>query len=212
MDEVEVTVNWILEEIKNDIVLLYCTSNYTADYSSVNMKAMITMKDKFNLSVGYSDHTEGIEIPVLAVALGAEVIEKHFTYDKDAEGHDHKASLKPSQLKQMVTEIRNVERAVGNGIKCPADEELSTKIAARKSIVWLKDVDENKIISLEDLCIKRPGDGIPPYMIDDLVGKKTARKCYKDNIVKKRIILIYEKSTYYRICRKKHIAGFERRV
>ena len=185
MDEVEAAVNWIKEENNFDIVLLHCTSNYPADYSSVNMKAMIAMKEKFDLPVGYSDHTEGIAIPILATAFGSVVIEKHFTYDKNADGPDHKASLEPEELKQMVAEIRKVESAIGNGIKCPTNEELSTKIAARKSIVWLKDIDENTIIRLDDLCIKRPGDGIPPYMIEDLVGKKTTRKCYKDNCVKK---------------------------
>lgn len=185
MDEVESAVGWIKETGNNEITLLHCTSNYPADFSSVNMKAMLSMKYRFDLPVGYSDHTNGTEIPVLAVAYGAQIIEKHFTYDKKAYGPDHKASLEPGQLKQMVEQIRNVEKAIGNGVKNPTDEELSTRIAARKSIVWAKNMDKGETIKLDDLCFKRPGNGIPPYMIDELIGKKTTRRCYKDDCVKK---------------------------
>lgn len=185
MDEVERAVGWIKQEKNNNIVLMHCTSNYPAGYSTVNMKAMISMKEKFNLPVGYSDHTKGIEIPIMAVSYGAEIIEKHFTYDINAIGPDHKASLSPKQLKQMVSSIRNVEAAVGDGIKAPSDEEMSTRIAARKSLVWADDMEENDIIDVSNLTIKRPGDGIPPYMIDSLKGKRTRKKCLKDNSVKK---------------------------
>lgn len=183
LEEVSKAVQWINETGNNDIVLFHCTSNYPAAYSSVNMEAMNTLKKEFRYPVGYSDHTPGIEIPLMAVAYGAEVIEKHFTYDKTAEGPDHKASLNPEELEEMVRTIRNVEIAVGTGEKRPTDEEMETRKAARKSLVWKKDISAGTVVQIGDLCCKRPGDGIPPENMESMIGKVAVIDCKADTLV-----------------------------
>jgi len=166
----------ILKDCK--VTLLHCTTEYPCPYEGVNMKAMSTMKDKFNLSVGYSDHTQGIEIPIMAVAMGAEVIEKHFTLDKNMDGPDHKASLEPDELKQMVKEIRNVEKAFGNGIKEPQEAEIKNIEIARKSIVAKCNIKKGEIFNEQNLACKRPAKGISPMKWDEIIGT-AAKKDYK---------------------------------
>jgi N-acetylneuraminate synthase/N,N'-diacetyllegionaminate synthase len=141
----------------------------------VNLKAMLTLKEEFEVNIGYSDHTIGIEVPIAAVALGAKVIEKHFTLDKNMEGPDHKASLDPLELKHMVKSIRNIERALsGSGIKEPSDSELKNIQIARKSIHINKSLEKGHVIKKEDLIMVRPGDGISPMDIDKYLNKQIA--------------------------------------
>lgn len=171
MDEVEEAVTWIEEAGNKQITLLHCTSNYPTPYSDVNMNAMITLDKAFPYPTGYSDHTQGIIIPIMAVSMGATVIEKHFTLDKNMEGPDHKASLDVGELKGMVSAIRNIEAAKGNGDKKPAESELSTRDVARKSVVAAKEIKKGQVIHKEDLCLKRPGNGILPKEIEKIIGK-----------------------------------------
>ena len=166
-----------------NVSLLHCTTEYPCPYENVNMKAMLTMRDKFGLPVGYSDHTQGIEIPVMAVAMGATIIEKHFTLDKTMEGPDHKASLEPDELKQMVDEIRNVEKAFGNGVKEPQEAEKKNIEIARKSIVAKCDIKKGEIFSDANITTKRPGNGISPMMWDEIVGKKANKDYQEDELI-----------------------------
>lgn len=177
LDEIQDALN-ILKDCK--VSLLHCTTEYPCPYDNVNMKAMLTMKDKFNLPVGYSDHTQGIEIPIMAVAMGATIIEKHFTLDKNMEGPDHKASLEPDELKQMVKEIRNVEKAFGSGVKEPQESEKKNIKIARKSIVAKCDIKKGDLFSEINLTCKRPGNGISPMKWDEIIGT-IANKDYKED-------------------------------
>lgn len=183
MEEVEQAVNWIKQEGNQNIILFHCTSNYPAAYSSVNMNALRAIKERFGYAVGYSDHTKGIEIPLMAVAYGAQYIEKHFTYDKNAMGPDHKASLEPDELGKMVRAIRNIEAAFGDGIKKPTMEEFSTREVARKSLVWSKDMKKGQVIGWKDICCKRPGTGILPEKKEEFIGKTVSRDCTADRLI-----------------------------
>jgi N-acetylneuraminate synthase/N,N'-diacetyllegionaminate synthase len=161
---------------KEQITILHCNTEYPTPMNDVNLMAMHAIYEKFNIKVGYSDHTLGIEIPIAAVALGAKVIEKHFTLDRKMEGPDHIASLEPHELKAMVTAIRNVERAIsGSGLKEPSESEKKNIDIARKSIHYASNLNENSIISLNDLIMLRPGSGISPMQIDEVVGKSLAK-------------------------------------
>jgi N,N'-diacetyllegionaminate synthase len=171
LGEVEKAVQAIKRVGNDQINLLHCTSNYPTAYEDVNLSAMLTLKNAFKVTVGYSDHTEGIEIPIAAVAMGAKIIEKHFTLDKNMGGPDHKASLNPAELKQMVNSIRNIEKAIGDGIKVCNKNEESTKKLARKSIVAGKRIKSGEIISYENITFKRPENGVSPLFIDEIVGK-----------------------------------------
>ena len=144
---------------------------------------MISIKDRFKVNIGYSDHTLGIEIPVAAVALGATVIEKHFTLDKMMEGPDHKSSLDPTELMDMVVAIRNIESALGNGIKTPSESESKNKVLARKSIVANKDIKKGVVFTNENLTIKRPGNGISPMLWDEYIGKKATKDYIEDELI-----------------------------
>lgn len=166
----------------SDIALLHCTTNYPCPFDEVNLKAMLTISEAFKLPVGYSDHTLGIEIPIAAVAMGAKIIEKHFTLDRQLPGPDHKASLEPEELALMVNGIRNVEAALGDGIKRPNTSECETMVAARKSLVASRDIERNQLLRSEDVCIKRPGDGLQPSLKDVIVGKKLRRSVRKDEL------------------------------
>lgn len=160
---------------KNSITILHCNTEYPTPMSDVNLKAMLSLKDAFEVNIGYSDHTLGIEVPIAAVTLGATVIEKHFTLDKNMEGPDHKASLDPKELKYMVRSIRNIEMALsGNGIKEPSASELKNIQIARKSIHTNKSLSKGDILKKEDLIMMRPGDGISPMEIDLYLNKKVA--------------------------------------
>jgi N,N'-diacetyllegionaminate synthase len=163
--------------------LLHCTSNYPCPYDEVNLKAMITMKEAFKLNVGYSDHTLGIEVPIAAVALGATIIEKHFTLDRNMKGPDHKASLEPKELKEMVQSIRNIEKSMGNGIKKPNDSEIEIMKVARKSIVAARNISKGEIFTEKNIEIKRPGTGISPEQYNFIIGKKANIDFKKDELI-----------------------------
>ena len=183
LGEVEDAIEAIKETGNNEICLLHCTSNYPTNYEDVNLNAMITLKNAFKLSVGYSDHTIGIEVPVAAVAMGAKIIEKHFTLDKLMEGPDHKASLNLEELKQMVTSIRNIESAFGNGIKRCNGSEVNTREIARKSIVASVNIKKGETISFSNIAFKRPGNGISPKLINDIIGKKAVKDIDVDSFI-----------------------------
>ncbi|HET8887034.1 MAG TPA: N-acetylneuraminate synthase [Salinimicrobium sp.] len=165
---------------KEQITIVHCNTDYPTAMEDVNLKAMNAIGNEMGVEIGYSDHTLGIEIPIAAVALGAKVIEKHFTLDRNLPGPDHKASLEPAELKAMVTGIRNVEKAIsGSGIKEPSASELKNKPVARKSIVAARAIQKNEIFSEENITIKRPGSGISPMLWDQIIGSK-ATKDYKE--------------------------------
>lgn len=161
---------------KNKITILHCTTDYPTAMEDVNLNAMKNIATHFNLPVGYSDHTLGIEVPIAAVAMGASVIEKHFTLNKTLPGPDHKASLEPNELKAMITGIRNIEKAFGNYEKKPTTAEQKNMLVARKSIHLAKSVERGHTISESDLVMKRPGDGISPMLMETVIGKKTKSK------------------------------------
>jgi len=166
-----------------DVVLLHCVTSYPAKMEDVNLRVLETLKHAFKLPVGFSDHTLGITVPIAAVSLGAVVIEKHFTLDKNLPGPDHKASLEPDELKEMVAAIRDVERALGDGIKRPTKEKEEIKKVARRSVVAKVDVPKGTTITGDMLDVKRPGTGIAPKYMDIIVGKKAKENIRKDEIV-----------------------------
>ena len=162
------------------LTLLHCVSDYPADFSEVNLKAMLTIKEAFKLPVGYSDHTLGIEVPIAAVALGARIIEKHFTLDKSFPGPDHRASLEPHELKEMVKAIRNVEKSLGNNIKRPTNNELKVMKVARRSLIAKRNIKDGETVKKSDIAIKRPGLGIPPKFKEIVIGMRLSREIKKD--------------------------------
>ena len=168
---------------KGNITVLHCNTEYPTPFEDVNLRAMQTIKNTFDVKIGYSDHTEGIEIPIAAVALGATMIEKHFTLDKTMEGPDHKASLEPNELKMMVKSIRNIEKAFGNGIKTPSNSEKKNIEIARKSIHIAKNLPENHILEENDLIMKRPATGISPMKMEEIIGKKLKINKETDDIL-----------------------------
>lgn len=157
-----------------DVILLQCVTNYPAAAEDINLRAMLSMKSAFDVNVGYSDHTLGIEVALAAVALGACVIEKHFTLDKNFAGPDHRASLEPQEFRAMVEGIRKVEASLGNGEKVPAASEAGNAAVARRSIVAARDISKGTLITSAEIAFKRPGTGLPPRMVDQVLGK-TAR-------------------------------------
>lgn len=163
------------------LILLHCTTQYPTPMEDVNLLAMLTLSKEFNLPAGYSDHTRGIEIPVAAAALGAVVIEKHFTLSRQMEGPDHKASLEPGELASMVKSIRNVEKALGDGKKEIKDSERLNILAARRSIVAKRHIPEGAVITEEDICAKRPASGISPMLWDSVVGSRALRSYSPDD-------------------------------
>ncbi|MBQ2666258.1 N-acetylneuraminate synthase [Methanobrevibacter sp.] len=169
LDEIRETYNYI--ENKNDLIILHCITGYPTSFEEANLNFIKTLQKEFNVPIGFSDHSPGIELPIAAVALGACVVEKHFTLDKNFEGPDHKASLNPKEFKSMVDAIRNVEVAMGDGIRKFSENEMEIKKVARKSIVLNEDISKGTVLKREMLSIKRPGTGIPPKFIDDVVGK-----------------------------------------
>jgi len=162
------------------LTLLHCVSEYPAKYEDVNLKAMLTLKKAFKFPVGYSDHTLGIEIPIAAVALGARIIEKHFTLDKNLPGPDHKASLEPQELKQMVRAIRNVEKSLGDGIKRPTQSELEMMKVVRRSLMATRDIKAGEVVKELDIAIKRPETGILPKFKKIVIGMRPTRDIKKD--------------------------------
>jgi N-acetylneuraminate synthase len=166
------------------LTLLHCVSNYPAAVEDTNLLAMKTMERAFGLPVGYSDHTLGIEISIASVAMGAKVIEKHFTLDRDMEGPDHKTSLEPDELKAMVKAIRNIEKALGDGTKRPMESEADMRNIARKSIVSARDIKAGETITVNDILVKRPGVGIAPELIEQVINKIAKINIKKDSLLK----------------------------
>ena len=166
-----------------EISILHCTTNYPCPMEEVNLNAMVTLKKAFKLQTGYSDHTLGIEVPIAAVSLGATIIEKHFTLDRTMPGPDHRASLEPNELKDMVNAIRNIEIAMGSGIKKPSDSELKNKPIARKSIVAKCKIKQGDVFTIENLAVKRPGNGITPMRWDEIIGRKAIRTFEEDDLI-----------------------------
>ncbi len=168
---------------KDNITVLHANTMYPTPMRDVNLKAMLTIGETFDISYGYSDHTLGIEVDIAAVAMGAKCIEKHFTLDKNLEGPDHKASLEPDELKSMISAIRNIEIALGSGIKKPTDSETSNIQIARKSIVAKTKIKKGDVLNEKNLSIKRPGSGISPMRWDKIVGTKAKKNYNEDELL-----------------------------
>ncbi|WP_075590620.1 N-acetylneuraminate synthase [Labilibacter marinus] len=169
---------------KSNITILHCTTEYPTPMEEVNLNAMLQIEKYFNTSIGYSDHTQGIEVPVAAVALGAKVIEKHFTLDCTLPGPDHIASLEPTELKEMVKCIRNIEKAIaGTGIKAPTKSELKNRKVARKSIVAAKEISKGDLFTEDNLDVKRPGTGLSPMNWDEVIGKIAPKDFNIDELI-----------------------------
>jgi len=171
MEEVEASVRAIRDAGNGQIVLLQCVTNYPAEASDSNLRAMKTMESAFGVPVGYSDHTPGMAVPLAAVALGACIIEKHFTLDRTLPGPDHRASAEPDELRDLVNGIRAVESALGSGIKEPALSELANAAVARRSLFAAADLEAGVRLAAESIVMRRPGTGVPPSMLDQCVGR-----------------------------------------
>lgn len=183
MAEIEAAIRVLKENGTKEIKLLHCNTEYPTPFEDVNLRAMKTMRDAFGLEVGYSDHTKGIEVPVAAVALGATVIEKHFTLDRNMEGPDHRASLEPDELAEMVQSIRHIEKALGTGEKKPSTSEIKNIAVARKSIVAKTAIKAGEELTEENLTVKRPGTGISPMKWHEVVGTKAVRDFQEDELI-----------------------------
>ena len=186
LDEVEAAVE-VLEKGgigRADITLLHCTTQYPTPYDAVNLRAMNALRTLGCGGVGYSDHTVGVEVPVAAVAMGAKVIEKHFTLDKNMPGPDHRASLSPDELKTMVAMVRNIEASLGTGEKTVADAERSNIEVARKSIVAARDIKRGEILTEENITVKRPGNGVSPMLWDSVIGTPAVADFAYDELIR----------------------------
>lgn len=185
LGEIEAAIN-VVEQggtPREKITVLHCTTEYPTPMEDVNLRAMVNIGKAFGVSIGYSDHTPGIEVPIAAVALGAAVIEKHFTLDRNLPGPDHRASLEPDELKAMVQGIRNIEKALGDGIKRPSPSELKNKPIARKSLVAARPIKTGELFSEDNLMAKRPGTGISPMHWDDVIGRTASRDFSEDELI-----------------------------
>lgn len=183
MEEISLALNTLKNNGSIDITVLHCTTEYPVPYKDVNLSAMLTIKNEFNIPVGYSDHTRGIEIPIAAVAMGAEIIEKHFTLDRNMEGPDHKASLEPDELKAMISAIRNVEAAMGDGEKKPSISEKKNIDVARKSIIAKTIIKKGEIFTEENITVKRPGNGISPLKWFEVIGQTALRDFEEEELI-----------------------------
>lgn len=168
---------------KDQITVLHCNTEYPTPFEDVNLKAMLEISDKFGVKAGYSDHTNGIEVPIAAVALGAQVIEKHFTLDKNMEGPDHKASLEPAELKAMVMAIRNIEKALGDGHKVITESERKNMAIARKSIVAACQIKKGEMLTENNITVKRPGTGLSPMKWEQVVGTSAIRDYDEEDMI-----------------------------
>lgn len=185
LGEIEAAIN-VVEQAgtpREKITVLHCTTEYPTPMEDVNLRAMFNIGKAFGVSVGYSDHTPGIEVPIAAVALGATVIEKHFTLDRNLPGPDHRASLEPEELKAMVQGIRNIEKALGDGVKRPSPSELKNKPIARKSLVAARPIKAGEAFSEDNLMAKRPGTGISPMQWDEVIGRTAPRDFSEDELI-----------------------------
>lgn len=185
MEDIEAAMNVLTNNglITDQISLLHCNTEYPTPFEDVNLSAMQTLKRHFGVRVGYSDHTKGIEVPIAAVAMGAEVIEKHFTLDRTLPGPDHVASLEPQELKVMVNAIRNIEKAIGSGIKQVSPSEQKNIAIARKSIIAACDIHKGEVFTEENLTVKRPGSGISPMRWDEVVGQIAKHDFVEDELI-----------------------------
>lgn len=168
---------------RTSITVLHCTTEYPAPMAHVNLRAMQVIRDTLNVAVGYSDHSTGIEVPIAAVALGATVIEKHFTLDRNLAGPDHGASLTPDELRAMVSAIRNIERALGDGVKRPSADEEKNMAIARKSLVASRLIQAGELFGEHNVTAKRPGTGISPMQWDEMLGRKAPRRFEPDELI-----------------------------
>ena len=186
LEEVRDALNVLIESgaEKEQITILHCNTEYPTPMEDVNLNAMLTISDDLGVKIGYSDHTLGIEVPIAAVALGAVVIEKHFTLDRTLPGPDHAASLEPNELKEMVTTIRNIEKAMGDGIKKPSPSETKNISVARKSIVAKMPIKKGELFTEENLTVKRPGIGISPMEWDAVIGKAASSDYEMDDLIR----------------------------
>ena len=185
MDEIESAIS-VLENSgtpRSKVTVLHCTTAYPAPMSDVNLSAMQSIKSALNVEIGYSDHTLGIEIPIAAVALGATVIEKHFTLDRNMPGPDHKASLEPAELKAMINAIRNIEQALGDGVKRLMPSEVENIVIARKSIVARQSISKGEIFDSENITAKRPNNGISAMQWEEVIGKAANRDYSIDEFI-----------------------------
>lgn len=183
MDEISEAIKVLKENGAGNIKLLHCNTEYPTPFKDVNLKAMQTMRELFKVDVGYSDHTKGIEVPIAAVAMGASIIEKHFTLDKNMEGPDHKASLEPEELAAMVSGIRHIEMALGNGKKTPSPSEKKNIAIARKSIVAKQNIQIGEELTIDNITVKRPGIGLSPMKWFDVLGTKAVRNFKEDELI-----------------------------
>ena len=183
VNEVKDAVKVLKDNGSSDVTVLHCNTEYPSPYDDVNLLAMYTLKAELGVPTGYSDHTQGIEVPIAAAALGAAVIEKHFTLDKNMEGPDHKASLEPDELEAMVRAIRNIESALGDGKKEPSESEKRNIGIVRKSIVAKSDIEAGQTFTEDNLTTKRPGTGICPMQWKQVIGQKAKRKFNADELI-----------------------------
>lgn len=183
MAEIKAAIEVLRDNGTKELKLLHCNTEYPTPFEDVNLTAMQTMRDAFGVEVGYSDHTKGIEVPIAAVALGATIIEKHFTLDRNMEGPDHKASLEPDELAEMVSSIRHIEKALGNGIKTPSSSEKKNKAIARKSIVAKQQIKTGEELTKDNITVKRPGNGISPMRWKEVLGTKAIRDFDEDELI-----------------------------
>lgn len=186
MEEIKAAMNVLIENglTKNRITVLHCNTEYPTPMEDVNLTAMVTLQNELGVNIGYSDHTQGIEVPIAAVALGANVIEKHFTLNRNMAGPDHKASLEPEELKAMVKAIRNIEKAIGgSGIKEPSTSEHINMAVARKSIVANCSIIKGELLTKQNLSVKRPGIGISPMLWDEILGLTAIKDFEPDDLI-----------------------------
>ena len=182
-DEIEYSINLLNNNFKKDIKILHCVSNYPAQIGSVNLRNITGLQKRFNYPVGFSDHTIGNHCSIAAVALGAEIIEKHVTYDKNAVGPDHKASATIDEFKNLVDQLRGIEKSLGDEKRNISNEEKETYNVARKSIVSARNLPKGTVISNEDICFKRPGTGFLPIDKDEVIGKKVISEILEDRLI-----------------------------
>jgi N,N'-diacetyllegionaminate synthase len=185
LEEVSNAINILINsgQDKNNITVLQCTSQYPAPDNSMNLNAMVTMAKEFNIKYGLSDHSIGITAPIIAISMGASIIEKHITYDKNADGPDHKASTDINEFKKMVIEIKRVKNLMGSGIKTMHDSEKHTKSIARKSIVASRNLKKGHSLTYNDVSVKRPGTGISPLLLPEIIGLKLTRDVKIDEVL-----------------------------
>ena len=188
MEEIRAAIDVLRGNGTPEITLLQCNTEYPTPYEDVNLRAMETMQEQFGVAVGYSDHTPGIVVPIAAAAMGAVIVEKHFTLDRNMEGPDHKASLEPDELTEMIRSIRIVEQALGDGIKKPSPSESGNREIARKSLVAAKPITKGQALTADLLDVKRPGDGISPMRWTEILGRRANRSYEPDELIDAEIL------------------------